>query len=729
MKDDEFKNSKSANNSTLSLHIAAYETALSSNSNDSEKEVLQKKEETLGLMKKWRTSDILIDRSFAQNPFEFHRQQENRYTSGEVMQFAASQRLLNPNQMDSWTPNKNFNPAQSRYELEILSGTKPVSKPLKMLKSGKESKEQNQPTSISHPRFVEEDDMVVTKPPEKRKFIPPIQIFKPFVFEQLIEHYDISFKESIKMMEETYGLHSIHEANLSDPISIQAGPHGIQYLTEYLAWKKPRPNIDSQNTHVFEEILAVNKIIASSNVQMAVQVNSMFNNFTQRGNGETRYNNSDGYQQDSPQSAHWKSPKTQAKQQKAQGSLLEDDRRKEKEPFEIQKQHNTSKANGPCSGTTFSSTRKSKAAVWGNYDSNRYPANLGPTASTPIIIRTRRALRAPAPSTPPPTKETPKEYRNADKKGYFTEWAVKAINDFNKSIGSKVDPETFYGCMECVIEPEAIEDCFANAFGECEAAKEFKNLYCEMRINLRSKKLLTSDDLSCAGSASPLSGKKVGRERAGNKHESLKDLSPAQSALSGKKATDGKKKKDKSVNLTVPGFKVGGDPSVDGSQTTDNKKEEESLKQNGNMEKRAEDAKPKRAEVHKKPAEKGEEVFFSPAGGKSKRQFTIFDKEFGSLSATVAGPQEREVDSVRTLFKDEMHLSVVNDFGYFMAYGTCINNAKSLARLNLAPASSRYFIFKYSFMDEKQWELTVYSTNPKSTNAIIAEYVRKNYLQ
>uniref|UniRef100_A0A914YZ66 ubiquitinyl hydrolase 1 n=1 Tax=Panagrolaimus superbus TaxID=310955 RepID=A0A914YZ66_9BILA len=100
---NDLKKSKSANNSTLSLHIAAYENSVEdkTDSNGSKRDDSKSKSEKTALIKKWNTSkqgfiDSLL---FIQNPFEFPRQQEDEDNyDPEVMQFKASQRLLNPNE-------------------------------------------------------------------------------------------------------------------------------------------------------------------------------------------------------------------------------------------------------------------------------------------------------------------------------------------------------------------------------------------------------------------------------------------------------------------------------------------------------------------------------------------------------------------------------------------------------------------------------------------------------
>uniref|UniRef100_A0AC34F734 Uncharacterized protein n=1 Tax=Panagrolaimus sp. ES5 TaxID=591445 RepID=A0AC34F734_9BILA len=99
------------NKSTLSLHISAYEksTEVTADSDDVEKEGLLKNGEALGMVKKWRTSNNFGCGLFFQNPFEFPRQKDDESNRPEMMQFTASQRLLNPNQMDANRTNSNNN--------------------------------------------------------------------------------------------------------------------------------------------------------------------------------------------------------------------------------------------------------------------------------------------------------------------------------------------------------------------------------------------------------------------------------------------------------------------------------------------------------------------------------------------------------------------------------------------------------------------------------------------
>uniref|UniRef100_A0A914Y8I2 Uncharacterized protein n=1 Tax=Panagrolaimus superbus TaxID=310955 RepID=A0A914Y8I2_9BILA len=108
--------SNPSNNSTLSLHIAAYENSFEG---DADTVSADKNEDLNGkesaLIKKWKNAkQIFLDSSTLQNPFEFPRQQaEDQNVKSdvkpEIMQFKASQKLLNPNEFIALSNDQNEN--------------------------------------------------------------------------------------------------------------------------------------------------------------------------------------------------------------------------------------------------------------------------------------------------------------------------------------------------------------------------------------------------------------------------------------------------------------------------------------------------------------------------------------------------------------------------------------------------------------------------------------------
>uniref|UniRef100_A0AC34GY17 Uncharacterized protein n=1 Tax=Panagrolaimus sp. ES5 TaxID=591445 RepID=A0AC34GY17_9BILA len=88
------------NSSTLSLHIAAYENSVEAYAQTNELNE-EKKGSKTDNGKLWKNAKQIIAGlvSVVQNPFEFPRQQKNQTGEPEVMQFKASQRLLNPNEL------------------------------------------------------------------------------------------------------------------------------------------------------------------------------------------------------------------------------------------------------------------------------------------------------------------------------------------------------------------------------------------------------------------------------------------------------------------------------------------------------------------------------------------------------------------------------------------------------------------------------------------------------
>uniref|UniRef100_A0AC34GSK7 K Homology domain-containing protein n=1 Tax=Panagrolaimus sp. ES5 TaxID=591445 RepID=A0AC34GSK7_9BILA len=95
---DKFKQAESNNNSTLSLHIAAYENSMEDSTESGEEEGI-KKQVDKSMIKKWKSGKNFFTGSvnIIQNPFELPRQQESIKKEPEIMQFKASQKLLNPN--------------------------------------------------------------------------------------------------------------------------------------------------------------------------------------------------------------------------------------------------------------------------------------------------------------------------------------------------------------------------------------------------------------------------------------------------------------------------------------------------------------------------------------------------------------------------------------------------------------------------------------------------------
>uniref|UniRef100_A0AC35F8L1 SUI1 domain-containing protein n=1 Tax=Panagrolaimus sp. PS1159 TaxID=55785 RepID=A0AC35F8L1_9BILA len=108
--------SSTTNNSTLSLHIEAYE-----NSNAA------------------AIFDSFDNKNYEQNPFEFPRQQKDKMSEPEVSQFKASQKLLNPN--EALKNDQQDNPTKKMSAEVVETSDSPaaggeVSYPLKVIYCG-----------------------------------------------------------------------------------------------------------------------------------------------------------------------------------------------------------------------------------------------------------------------------------------------------------------------------------------------------------------------------------------------------------------------------------------------------------------------------------------------------------------------------------------------------------------------------------------------------------------
>ena len=135
---------------------------------------------------------------------------------------------------------------------------------------------------------------------------------------------------------------------------------------------------------------------------------------------------------------------------------LEEKRRKDQELFELQRKQTASKSSGPWTGTIITSTVVPKP-VWDN------SATQSPVSARSNPLFNNNAAW-PAIPTPPPKKEQPKlvsqspkqkaeTSKQDDSHQQFQNWAIKGINNLNKTVDASVDPDMFFGFIKSITDP------------------------------------------------------------------------------------------------------------------------------------------------------------------------------------------------------------------------------------------------------------------------------------
>uniref|UniRef100_A0AC34F7B9 GYF domain-containing protein n=1 Tax=Panagrolaimus sp. ES5 TaxID=591445 RepID=A0AC34F7B9_9BILA len=324
-KNDEFKKAKSSNSSTLSLHIEAYENSIeaTNNSDAVERVNLKAKDKGLGLVKR---KFINGSTSNTQNPFEFPRQQDDQVSHPELMQFAASQQLLNPNQMEvsEWKakvpkyPHNIYNCNglndiwryfYSCCTLEFVKNS--FKESLRNVRILFESLENSTPTQNSlvlnkHPksiaaaseRFIIEQKQIVAKAKNNKKKVPALTMFNPNIINNLVLLYDIKFMEAVEDLMRMRGLHAvlggvyltaafqntktsveeIVKAKIvqeRENIQFECGEFGVEYLEHYLHWTKGKRHHYQSQSHANSYAEALLSIAGKIEVNTAkIEVNT-----------------------------------------------------------------------------------------------------------------------------------------------------------------------------------------------------------------------------------------------------------------------------------------------------------------------------------------------------------------------------------------------------------------------------------------------------------------------